>query len=228
MSALRRKRATRAVPVVCLSFRWTRRRPYSMKGSRIVGGPDTRKYSLFVPVDNRTLHGWTGAPPDADTRGQPDRAPSGTCVTAPAPDLIDSFVTPSVVPDDRDQSWSIDVEVLDPESVRFPMRAKDRQNVDSPVLGPREMRWLKLYWAAPEDEAAAFLALAEIAPAKAVDIYLNGFELKGQADSERRRLKGPQPAWLAPVLEQGDRPTRELAIAAVGVSRSSSIAPQGQ
>ena len=219
----RRQTESRAVPILCLSFNWTRHRPYRMSGSRILGGPDIRRYSLFLPVDRRTLHDWSRVPANTSTRGQPYRAPSGTCVTALAPNLTDSFVTSSLVPVDRDQSWSINVEVPDSEHVRLAMRAKNRHDIDSPVLAPRDLRWLKLYWAAPEDEAEAFLALAEIAPAHAVDIYLNGFEIKGQA-SERRRLKAPQPSWLTSALEHGDKHTRERAIAAIGVARFSLLA----
>ncbi len=227
MSAGRRRRGTRAVPILCLSFGWTRHRPYSVKASRIVGGPDTRKYSLFVPIDRRTLHEWTGAHAAGAAGARLYGAPSGTLVTSVAADLSGSFVAASLPLQEEERSWSVNVEVLDPEHVRLAIFSKNRNNVDSPMLGPRELRWLKLYWAAPEDEAAAFEALAEVAPAAAVEIYLNGFELKGQADSERHRIKAPQPSWLAPVMEHGDRPTRERAIAAVG-SRSGSIARQGQ
>ena len=181
-----------------------------------------------MPIDRRTLHEWITASSDAATGTRLRGAPPGTRVTAVAADLMGSFVTSSVVPDDQERSWSVNVEVLDQDHVRLAVFAKNRDNVDSPVVDPRQLRWLRLYWAAPDDEAAAFQALAEIAPALAVEIYLNGFELKGQADDQRRRLKSPQPFWLAPVLEHGDMPTRERAIAAVGLSRSNSVAPRGR
>jgi hypothetical protein len=199
-----------------------------MRDFILTGGPDIRKYSLFMPIDRRTLHEWVAASADGATRARLYGAPHGTRVTAVAADLMDSFATASVVPVDQDQSWSINVEVLDPEHVRLAIFSETRDNVESPVLGPRQLRWLQLYWAAPDDEAAAFQSLAEIEPARAVEIYLNGFELKGQADGERRRLKAPEPSWLAPALERGDTPTRERAIAAVGMSRSSSVAPHAQ
>jgi hypothetical protein len=219
MNSVRRRGATgagRPIPILYRSFNWTRHRPYSMRGQAVVGGPDTRHYSLFVPIDRRTLYEWIGAAGSGCSEVHLFGAPPGTCVTTGAFGLADSFVARPAVPEGEERSWSVNIEVLDPDHVRFAIFARNRCDVESPLLGPRDLRWLELYWAAPEDEGEAFQALAEIAPADAVEVYLNGFGLAGQPEGPRRRLKNPKPFWLTPALERGDRRTRERAITAIG------------